>query len=157
MAKKDGGIIVAASNRKAFHNYHILDTYEAGLELLGSEVKSVRQKEVSLEGAFVRVDGEQAFVYNMHINPYKYNTVTLVEPLRTRRLLLHKKEIDKMKGHAQLKGNTLIPFEVYFKNGWAKVKVGMCRGKQEYDKREDIKKRDLNREMEKSFKNKIRF
>ncbi|MDR0291770.1 MAG: SsrA-binding protein SmpB [Elusimicrobium sp.] len=157
MAKKDGGLIIAASNRKAFHNYHVLDSYEAGLELLGSEVKSVRQKEVSLEGAFVRVDGEQAFVCNMHINPYKYNTVTLVEPLRARRLLLHKKEIDKMKGHAQLKGNTLIPLEVYFKNGWAKIKVGMCKGKQAYDKREDIKKRDLNREMEQNFKNKIRF
>jgi len=157
MAKKDEGVIIAASNRKAFHNYHILDTYEAGLELLGSEVKSVRQKELSLEGAFVRVEGGQAFVYNMHINPYKYNTVTSVEPLRPRRLLMHKKEINKMQGHAQLKGNTLIPLEVYFKNGWAKVKVGMGKGKQAYDKREDIKKRDLNREMEKDFKNKIRF
>ena len=157
MAKKDNGILTVATNRKAYHNYAVLDSYEAGLELSGGEVKSLRQKEASLEGSYVSIDGEQAFVHHLHINPYKYNTVAEVEPLRKRRLLLHKKEINKMKGHAQLKGNTLIPLEIYFKNGWAKVKIGMCKGKQAYDKREDIKKRDLNREMEKSFKNKIRF
>ncbi|MGB2578921.1 SsrA-binding protein [Elusimicrobium simillimum] len=157
MAKKDTGVLVAATNRKAYHNYHILDTYEAGLELLGSEVKSIRQKEIGLDGAFVRVEGGQAYVYNMHINPYKYNTVTEVEPLRPRRLLLNKKEINKLQGHAEIKGHTIIPLEVYFKNGWAKIKVGLGKGKQLFDKRETIKKRDLNREMEQSFKNRIKF
>ncbi|ACC98079.1 SsrA-binding protein [Elusimicrobium minutum Pei191] len=157
MAKKDNGPLVAATNRKAYHNYHILDTYEAGIELLGSEVKSIRKKEVSLDGAFVRIEGMQAYVFNMHINPYKYNTVTEVEPLRQRRLLLNKKEINKLKGHAEIKGHTIIPLEVYFKNGWAKIKVGLGKGKQLFDKRDAIKKRDLSREMEKDFKNKIKF
>ncbi|WP_424244043.1 SsrA-binding protein [Elusimicrobium posterum] len=157
MPRKQNGPGTAATNRKAFHNYHILDTYEAGLELLGSEVKSIRQKEVSLEGSFIRIEGMQAYIYGMHINPYKFNTITEVDAVRKRRLLLNRREIHKLAGHGDIKGNTIIPLEIYFKNGWAKVKVGLGKGKQLFDKRDSIKKRDLNREMQKDFKNRIKF
>ena len=155
--KSAAGVLIINTNRKAYHNYHITDTYEAGIELLGSEVKSLRQKEVSLEGSFIRIEGMQAYIYNMHINPYKYNTVTAVEPTRVRRLLLNKREIHKLAGHGEIKGNTIVPLELFFKNGWAKIKIGLGKGKQLFDKREAVKKRDIERESQKEFKNKIRF
>ena len=145
------------TNRKAFHNYSILETYDAGLELLGSEVKSLRDKEVSIENAFIKIEGGQAKIYNMYVKPYKFNTVTEPDAARPRRLLLNKREINKLQGKGDIKGNAIVPLELYFKNGWAKLKIGLAKGKQLYDKREDLKKRDLNREMEKGFKNKIRF
>lgn len=150
-------VLVVCTNRKAFHEFFIEETFEAGLELLGAEVKSIRQKELSLEGAFVRVENGQAYVYNMHVKPYKFNSLTEPDPTRPRRLLLNKKEIRKLAAKAEVKGYALVPLEVYFKNGWAKVKLALAKGKHLFDKRESIKKRDLNREMEQSFKNKIRF
>lgn len=148
---------MVCSNRKAYHDYFIEDTYEAGLELLGAEVKSIRQKELSLESSFVRVENGQARVYNMHVKPYKFNSLTEPDPTRVRRLLLNKKELRKLASKADIKGYSLVPVEVYFKDGWAKLKLAVAKGKHLFDKRESLKKRDLNREMEKSFKNNIRF
>ncbi len=156
MSKKQA-VLVVCSNRKAYHDYFIEDDYEAGLCLLGAEVKSVRQKEISLEGSFVRIENGQAYVYNMHIKPYRFNSLTELDPTRARRLLLHKKELRKLSAKAEIKGYALVPLEVYLKNGWAKVKVAVAKGKHLVDKRESLKKRDLNREMEQNFKNKIRF
>ena len=145
------------SNRKAYHDYFILETFEAGLALLGPEVKSVRQKEVSLEGAFVKAENGQAEILNMYVKPYKFNSLSEPDPTRPRRLLLNKREIRKLLAAAEIKGHTLVPLEIYFKHGWAKVKVALAKGKHLYDKRESLKKKDLNREMEKGFKNSIRF
>lgn len=156
MTKKNA-VLVVCSNRKAYHDYFIENTYEAGLELLGAEVKSIRQKELSLEGSFVRVENGGAWVYNMHVKPYKFNSLSEPDPTRPRRLLLHKKEIRKLAAQAEIKGYALVPVEVYFKDGWAKLKVAVAKGKHLFDKRDSLKKRDLNREMEQNFKNKIRF
>ena len=156
MPKKDS-ILVVCTNRKAYHDYFVEDTYQAGLELLGAEVKSLRQKELSLEGSFVRVENGQARVYQMHIKPYKFNSVTEVDPTRPRRLLLTKKELRKLESKAQIKGYALVPLEVYFKDGWAKLKLALAKGKHTYDKRESLKKKDLSREMEQQFKNSIKF
>lgn len=156
MTKKDG-ILIVYTNRKAFHDYAILETFEAGLELLGAEVKSIRQKELSLEQSYVRVENMQATVYNMYIKPYKFNSLTEPDPTRPRRLLLNKRELRKLNAQAEIKGQTIVPLEIYFKSGWAKVKIALAKGKHLYDKRESLKKKDLNREMEKSFKNNIRF
>ncbi len=151
------GTQVIATNRKAYHEYFILDTFEAGLELLGSEIKSLRLKECTVEAAFVRVDGGQAFIHNMSINPYIFNTHTSVEPARTRRLLLHAKEINKIAAYSSIKGQTIVPLEVYLKDGWAKVKIGLAKGKKLYDKRETIKKRDLLRDEDRNLKHKIKM
>ena len=156
MPKKDS-VLVVCTNRKAYHEFFIEDTLEAGLELLGAEVKSIRQKEISLEGAFVRIENGQAYVYNMHVKPYKFNSLVELDATRPRRLLLNKKEIRKLAAKADVKGYALVPVEVYFKKGWAKIQLAVAKGKHLFDKREALKKRDLNREMEKGFKNKIRF
>lgn len=157
MAQNKDSILVVCSNRKAYHDYFVEDSYEAGLELLGAEVKSIRQKELSLEGSFVRVENGQAKIYNMHVKPYKFNSVMEVEPTRPRRLLLNKRELRKLESKAEIKGYALVPLEVYFKKGWAKVKVAVAKGKHTFDKRESLKRKDLNREMEKQFKNSIKF
>ena len=157
MAQNKDSILVVCSNRKAYHDYFVEDTYEAGLELLGAEVKSIRQKELSLEGSFVRVENGQAKIYNMHVKPYKFNSVIEVEPTRPRRLLLNKRELRKLQSKAEIKGYALVPLEVYFKKGWAKVKVAVAKGKHTFDKRESLKRKDLNREMEKQFKNSVKF
>ena len=157
MAQNKDSILVVCSNRKAYHDYFVEDTYEAGLELLGAEVKSIRQKELSLEGSFVRVENGQAKIYNMHVKPYKFNSVIEVEPTRPRWLLLNKRELRKLQSKAEIKGYALVPLEVYFKKGWAKVKVAVAKGKHTFDKRESLKRKDLNREMEKQFKNSIKF
>ena len=156
MPKKES-VLVVCTNRKAYHDYFIEDTYQAGLELLGAEVKSIRQKELSLEGSFVRVENGQARVYQMHIKPYKFNSMAELDPTRPRRLLLTKKELRKLESKAEIKGYALVPLEVYFKNGWAKLKLALAKGKHTYDKRESLKKKDLSREMEKQFKNTIKF
>ena len=156
MPKKDS-VLVVCTNRKAYHDYFIEDTYEAGIALLGAEVKSIRQKELSLEGSFVRIENGQGYVYHMHVKPYKFNSLTEPDPTRVRRLLLNKRELRKLASKAELKGYALVPVEVYFKAGWAKVKVALAKGKHAADKRETLKKRDLNREMEQNFRNKIRF
>jgi len=154
---KPESVLIVCSNRKAYHDYFVEDTYEAGLALLGAEVKSVRQKELSLDGSFVRVENGQAHIYHMHIKPYKFNSLSEIDPTRTRRLLLNKRELRKLEAKAQIKGYALVPLEVYFKKGWAKIKLAVAKGKHTYDKREALKKKDLNREMEKHFKNSVRF
>lgn len=156
MTKKEG-ILIVCTNRKAYHDYFILETFEAGISLLGAEVKSIRQKEVSLEGAFVRAENGHAVLQNMYVKPYKFNSLSEPDPTRSRDLLLNKREIRKLQAGSEIKGQTLVPLEIYFKNGWAKVKVALAKGKHLYDKRESLKKKDLNREMEKNFKNSIRF
>lgn len=157
MAQAKESVLIVCSNRKAYHDYFIEDTYEAGLELLGAEVKSIRQKELSLEGSFVRVENGEAFIYQMHVKPYKFNSLIEMDPTRVRRLLLTKKELRKLQSKADIKGYALMPLEVYFKKGWAKVKLAVAKGKHAFDKRDALKKKDLNREMEQTFKNKIRF
>ena len=154
MTKKQA-VLVVCSNRKAYHDYFIENDYEAGISLLGAEVKSIRQKEVSLEGSFVRVENGRAYLYNMHVKPYAFNSAAELDPVRPRQLLLTKKELRKLAAQADIKGYALIPLEVYFKNGWAKLKLAVAKGKHLFDKRQSIKKRDLNREMEQTFKNKI--
>lgn len=154
---KNGGILVVCTNRKAWHDYFIEDTYEAGLELLGAEVKSIRQKELSLEGSFIRVENGQGRLFNMYVKPYKFNSLSEPDPTRPRRLLLNRKELNKLGAACEKKGQTLVPLEVYFKDGWAKIKLAVAKGKHLYDKRESLKKKDLNREMEQGFKNKLRF
>ena len=156
MARKKGTNTIA-TNRKAFHEYFILETFEAGMELLGSEIKSIRLKDCSLESAFVRMDKNQAYIFNMHIKPYAFNTHTLVDPTRTRRLLLHRKEINKLTAAKEIKGQTVVPLEVYLKDGWAKIKIALAKGKKLYDKRESLKRKDLSREMERGFKNKFKL
>lgn len=156
MQNKDS-VLVVCSNRKAYHDYFVEDTYEAGLSLLGAEVKSIRQKELSLEGSFIRVENGQAKIYQMHVKPYKFNSLTETDPTRVRTLLLSKKELRKLQAKAEIKGYALVPLEVYFKKGWAKVKLAVAKGKHTFDKRDSLKKKDLNREMEKQFKNKIKF
>ena len=142
---------LAASNRRAHHKYHILESFEAGVALLGPEVKSVRGGGVSLDGAFARVERGQVLLYNMHIPPYPNSRVEL-EPRRTRKLLLHAREIAKLEGLSQTKGITLIPLELYFKRGWAKVSIGVAKAKTAPDQRQDIKKRDLEREEGRRFR-----
>ena len=156
MARKKGIEIIAA-NRKALHDYFILETFEAGIALFGSEIKSIRLKDCGLESSFVRIDNGEAFILNMHIKPYAFNTHSSLDPTRTRKLLLHGKEINKLACAKDIKGQTIVPLELYLKNGWAKVKIALAKGKKIYDKRETLKKKDLSREMERGFKNKFKL
>lgn len=156
MARKKG-IEVIATNRKALHEYFILETFEAGMALFGSEIKSLRLKDCSLDSAFVRMDKGEAYLFNMHIKPYAFNTHTSLDPTRTRKLLLHGKEINKLTAANEIKGQTIVPLEIYLKNGWAKAKIALAKGKKIYDKRETLKKKDLSREMERGFKNKFKL
>lgn len=147
---------VVASHRKARQFYEILETYEAGISLLGSEVKSLRGGKASLDGCYGRADNNELFLFNFYIPPYSFATVSVPEPRRTRKLLLSRHEIDKILGKLQTKGLTLIPIEVYFRRGWAKVLLGLGKGKKTQDRRADMAKRTLEREAEKSFKGKFR-
>src|SRR4051812_23526903 len=145
----------ALSNRKARHAYEILDTFEAGIVLLGPEVKSLRSGKASLQDSFARVENGEVFLYHMHITPYTFTHHEDLSPTRTRKLLLHKQEIKKLTGRVQEKGYTLVPLEVFFnKQGIAKVNLALAKGKLAPDQREDIKKRDLERETRRaaSFK-----
>lgn len=156
MARKKG-IEVVSTNRKAMHEYFILETFEAGMALFGSEIKSLRLKDCSLDSSFVRMDKGEAYLFNMHIKPYAFNTHTSLDPTRTRKLLLHRKEINKLAAANEIKGQTIVPLEIYLKNGWAKAKIALAKGKKIYDKRETLKKKDLSREMERGFKNKFKL
>lgn len=141
-----------ANNKKAYHDYFIEDTYEAGIALAGTEVKSLRMGKCSVKESFIRVDKGEVFVYNMHISPYEKGNIFNKDPLRVRKLLLHRAEINKMTGKMAQKGYTLVPLKVYFKGSLVKVEVGLARGKKLYDKREDIAKKDQRRETERDFK-----
>ena len=143
---------LVANNKKAYHDYFIDDTYEAGISLSGTEVKSVRMGKCSIKEAFVKIDRGEVFVYGMHISPYEKGNIFNKAPLRVRKLLMHGYEINRLLGKIQQKGFTLVPLKVYFKGSLVKVEVGLARGKKLYDKRQDIAKKDQRREAEKEFK-----
>ncbi|MCR5148816.1 MAG: SsrA-binding protein SmpB [Eubacterium sp.] len=141
-----------ANNKKVFHDYFIEETYEAGIELVGTEVKSLRQGNCSIKEAFIGVDNGEIFIHHMHINPYEKGNIFNRDPLRKRKLLLHKKEILKLAQGREAAGYTIVPVKVYFKNGRAKIEIALARGKKLYDKRDDIAKKDAKREAERDFK-----
>ena len=145
-------IKLVANNKKAYHDYFIDEKYEAGIELFGTEVKSIRMGKCSVKEAFVKIDRGEVYVCGMHISPYEKGNIFHKDPLRVRRLLLHKYEIMKLNGKIAEKGYTLVPLQVYFKGSLVKVEVGLARGKKLYDKRADIAKKDQRRELEKEFK-----
>ncbi len=148
---------VVATNKKAFHNYTTLEKYEAGIVLTGSEVKSLRDGACNLKDSFVMIEDGEAWLYNCYIAPYKPSAKFCHDPTRKRKLLLHKKEILKLMGKVKEKGLTIVPLGVYFKNGKAKVEIALVKGKVKYEKREAMKEKDTKREIEKSFKGKIRL
>jgi SsrA-binding protein len=150
MAKTNKKMI--ANNKKAFHDFFIEDTYEAGIELFGTEVKSMRMGKCSIKEAFVRIENGEAYIYKMHISPYEKGNIFNKDPLRIRKLLLHKSEIRKLSGQISQKGYTLMPLNVYLKGGLMKLEIGLARGKKLYDKRQDIAKKDMRREAERQFK-----
>jgi SsrA-binding protein len=141
-----------AENRKAFHDFHLLETFEAGLVLLGTEVKAIREGRVNLRDSFARVEDGEVFIYNVHISPYSHRGYADHEPLRRRKLLLHRDEIRKLIGKTVEKGMTLVPVRLYFKNGRVKVAVSLAKGKKDYDKRETIKRRETERETRAAIK-----
>ncbi|MCI8402105.1 MAG: SsrA-binding protein SmpB [Lachnospiraceae bacterium] len=151
MAKKEG-IKLIANNKKAYYDYFIEDTYEAGIALAGTEVKSLRMGKCSLKESFIRIDRGELFVYNMHISPYEKGNIFNKDPLRVRKLLVHRYEINKMSAKVAEKGFTLVPLRVYFKDSLVKVEIGLARGKKLYDKRETIAKKDQKREAERELR-----
>jgi SsrA-binding protein len=146
---------IATQNRKARHDYEILETWEAGLVLQGTEVKSLRLGNANLKDSYARIQNGEVFLYNFHISPYEKESHFNHNPLRVRKLMLHRKEIRKLTGRVEEKGLTLVALKVYFKAGKAKVELGLARGKKLYDKREDIAKRDMKREMSRASRNKM--
>lgn len=146
------GIKVVATNRKARHEYFLLDTYEAGLVLKGSEIKSIRAGQVSLAQAYVSLDGNEAWLVNAHIAPYNEASRNNHDPLRSRKLLLHRSEIRKLSDKVRQKGATVIPLRLYLKDGKAKIEIALAKGKKHYDKRAEIAKRDAKREMDRRYK-----
>jgi SsrA-binding protein len=150
-------IKLVANNKKAYHDYFIEEKYECGIELFGTEVKSIRQGKCSIKEAYVSVDRGQAYVEGMNISPYEKGNIFNRDPLRRRRLLLHKREIMKLQGQVQVKGYTLMPLQVYLKNGLVKVEIGLAKGKKLYDKRDDLKKKAVMREVEKDYKAQMKF
>ena len=151
MAKETGKKIIA-ENRAARHEYFVLETYEAGIELFGTEVKSIRQGKVNLKESFARVDEGEMFVYGMHVSPYEQGNIFNRDPLRPKKLLMHKKEIMKLLGQVSREGLTLIPLSLYLSGSRVKLALGLCKGKKLYDKRDDAAKRDANRAMDRAMK-----
>lgn len=151
MAKEKGSRLIA-NNKKAYHDYFIEETYEAGIALHGTEVKSLRMGKCSIKESFVRIENEEVYIYGMHISPYEKGNIFNRDPLRVKKLLLHKSEIRKMKGKIAEKGYTLVPLKVYFNRSLVKVEIGLAKGKKLYDKRQDIAKKDQRLEAERDFK-----
>lgn len=151
MAKEKGSRLIA-NNKKAYHDYFIEETYEAGIALHGTEVKSLRMGKCSIKESFVRIENEEVYIYGMHISSYEKGNIFNRDPLRVKKLLLHKSEIRKMKGKIAEKGYTLVPLKVYFNRSLVKVEIGLAKGKKLYDKRQDIAKKDQRREAERDFK-----
>lgn len=145
-----------AQNKKAYHDYFVLEEYEAGIELFGTEVKSIREGRVNLKDAWCSIDNGEIFVNGMHISPYEQGNIFNRDPLRKKRLLMHKKEIHKLYGTIKQQGLTLIPLSVYFKKGKAKIKVGLCKGKKIYDKRDVAAKKEANRSIDREIKERMR-
>lgn len=152
MAKGKESQKLIANNKKAYHDFFIDETYECGIALHGTEVKSMRMGKCSIKEAFVRIEDGEVFVYGMHVSPYEKGNIFNKDPLRVKKLLLHKYEINKLLGKIKEKGYTLVPLQVYFKDGKVKLEIGLARGKKLYDKREAIAKKDQRREAEKEFK-----
>lgn len=150
-AKKEVQKLIA-NNKKAYHDYFIDETYEAGIELHGTEVKSMRMGKCSIKESYVRIENGEVFVYGMHVSPYEKGNIFNKDPLRVKKLLLHRYEINKLAGKVAEKGFTLVPLQVYFKDGKVKVEIGLAQGKKLYDKRQDIAKKDMRRETEREFK-----
>ncbi len=151
------GTKTITENRKARHEYFVLESYEAGIELVGTEVKSIRQGSVNLKDSWCSIDNGELFIRGLHISPYEKGNIFNKDPLRVRKLLMHKKEINKLFGTIKQEGLTLIPLSLYFKDSRVKVQVGLCKGKKLYDKRETAAKRDAMREIDRSVKSRINF
>ncbi|WP_230399833.1 SsrA-binding protein SmpB [Novisyntrophococcus fermenticellae] len=151
MSKEKKSSLIA-NNKKAYHDYFIEEKYEAGIALHGTEVKSLRMGKCSIKEAFIRIERGEMFIYGMHISPYEKGNIFNKDPLRTRKLLMHRKEILKLQGNIAEKGYTLVPLQVYFKNSLVKVEVGLARGKKLYDKRQELAKKDMRREAQRDFK-----
>lgn len=152
MADIQKDIQTVAQNKKARHDYFVLETYEAGIELFGTEVKSIRKGRVNLKDSWCSIDRGEIFVNGMHISPYEQGNIFNRDPMRVKRLLMHKREINRLLGVTKQQGLTLIPLSVYFLNGRAKLEVGLCKGKKLYDKREVAAQKDAKRDMERAFK-----
>lgn len=150
------GIKVIADNRKAYHDYFVEDKLEAGIILTGTEIKSIRNGRVNLKDSYARIEEGEVWLYQMHISPYEQGNRFNHDPLRKRKLLLHRSEIMKLIGKVQQQGLTLVPTKIYLKRGLAKIELGVCRGKKNYDKRQDIAERDAMREIERHFRDKGR-
>ena len=150
MAKEEMKLV--ANNKKAYHDYFIEEKSEAGLVLHGTEVKSLRMGKCSIKEAFIRIENGEVYAYGMHISPYEKGNIFNKDPLRPKKLLLHKQQIRKLIGSSAEKGYTLVPLQVYFRDGRAKIEIGLARGKKLYDKRQDIAKKDQRREAEKELK-----
>lgn len=149
--KQESDIVKIATNRKAYHDFHILDTFEAGIQLVGSEVKSLREGRANLKEGYVTIRRDEAWLVGVHISPYSHTGFEGHEPVHDRRLLLNKREIRKLKQQVVLKGLTIIPLKMYFKNGWAKLEIAVAKGKKAHDKREAKKERDIKREMQREM------
>ena len=145
-----------ANNKKAYQDFFIEDTFEAGISLHGTEVKSLRMGKCSIKESFIRIENGEVFIYGMHISPYEKGNIFNKDPLRVRKLLLHKSEINKLIGKTKEKGMAIVPLKVYFKGSLVKVEIGLAKGKKLYDKRQDIAKKDQKREAERDFKMKLR-
>ena len=154
MAKSNDKMV--ANNKKAYHDYFILEKYETGIALHGTEVKSLRMGKCSIKESFIRIENGEVFIYGMHISPYEKGNIFNKDPLRIRKLLLHRYEINKIEAKLKEKGLTLVPLKVYFKDSLVKVEIGLAKGKKLYDKRQDIAKKDQRREAERDYKMKLR-
>ncbi len=156
MAKKESGIKIISQNKQARLNYEIGETYEAGIALVGTEVKALREGKCSLGDSYAAIKDGEAFIHDMHISPYSHGNIMNHDPLRVRKLLLHRRELKRLYGKTREKGLTLIPLRVYFKNSKVKVELGVGRGRKLHDKRQELKRRTDKREMERAFRGKIK-
>ncbi|GMB01040.1 SsrA-binding protein SmpB [Pelosinus sp. IPA-1] len=156
MKEATAGIKIVAENRKARHDYHIHESYETGMVLTGTEVKSLRAGKANLKDAYARIEKAELMLHNVHISPYDQGNRFNHEPLRTRKLLMHRSEIDKLIGKTQEKGYTLVPLKIYFTHGMAKLQLGLATGKKNYDKRQDAAERDAKREIDRAFRDRQR-
>ncbi|WP_028402143.1 SsrA-binding protein SmpB [Ectobacillus panaciterrae] len=141
-----------AQNKKAYHDYFIEETYEAGIVLQGTEIKSIRAGRVNLKDAYARIQNGEIWIFGMHVSPYEQGNRYNHDPLRTRKLLLHRKEILKLIGYTKETGYTIVPLKIYLQNGFAKMQLGVAKGKKNYDKREDLKKKEAKRDIERAFR-----
>jgi len=141
-----------AQNKKAFHDYFVIESYEAGIELFGTEVKSIRRGKINLKDAWCGIDNGEIFVHGMHISPYEHGNIFNKDPIRVRKLLMHKNEINRLFGQTKQQGYTLIPLSAYFKKGKVKIQVGLCKGKKSYDKRESIAQKTAQRDVQRALK-----